>query len=501
MKYTSALQLPAVVTSIGFTDKAKKYLALGVLSLLPMTVLAAPQKNAWKSMAQADADFVSEWMTQESIMAVYPSREVFSARLTGARRDFDAESAGINTYEGYRQALNHFVGSFQDQHLWLSFSLSEKTYQWPGFFAVYQGHRYLTSSSKAGILDGIEITECDGKPMADWVRMIATYEQMSFNLESTNAEAAALIFRDTGSTFIQRPKQCKIGGKDVELDWSPIPSSKFTSNVSNTTTIHDRTTATTPFGSDGSWVRMGIFQPVTQEEGRAFKKLFDNAESLRNKSVIILDVRGNGGGPYNWFMGFLKALYGTEYVNYYARARLEISNVIRTTPEILDFFNSNVASEVDSLLPPPDGAPYDNDNLKYHKALESGNSVFVIPKNYQQIAMPKNAPTSPVKAKVYVLTDYGCASACIGFVDEMKRFPGVKQIGVETFIDSRTGTPFGAPLPSGNGSVSVPVMTRDGRERGDNVPQRPDYVFSGNIADTQAVKAWIQSDILGKTGM
>ncbi len=34
---------------------------------------------------------------------------------------------------------------------------------------------------------------------------------------------------------------------------------------------------------------------------------------------------------------------------------------------------------------------------------------------------------------------------------------------------------------------------REGRERGDNVPWRPTYKYKGDIADTEALKKWIES--------
>jgi hypothetical protein len=79
----------------------------------------------------------------------------------------------------------------------------------------------------------------------------------------------------------------------------------------------------------------------------------------------------------------------------------------------------------------------------------------------------------------------------------LKKIPGVVQVGTETGVDSRPGTPFSATLPSGNGSVRVPVMTRDGRPRGDNAPQKPAIVFDGDIQDTQAVKAWVAKTFAG----
>lgn len=477
--------------------RTAKTIITGLFGIACTFASAAAPQDPWAAMTRQDADFVTDWIMRESISAIYPARDAFAAQLAAARRVLDAESDRVASYEGYRQALGHFVGALQDQHLRVQYTLAPVSYQWPGFLAVYRGGRYIAAAGQDGDVGGREITQCDGKPMADWVREVAGYEQFIADLESTRARAAPLVFRDAGSPFVARPRSCRIGGRDVTLDWRPVAAGRFAAEMAGATVLRDRVTAATPFGADGAWVRLGIFQPQTQAEGKAFKQLMADAPALRDKAVIILDVRGNGGGPYEWFMGFLRALYGKDYTDYHARARLQISAVYRTTPAILKYFNGDTAAQVGDLAPPADGTPFDDDNAKYQRALAAGKTMLVAPRNAPGIPMPREAPRNPVKAKVLVLTDYHCGSACIGFVDELKRFPGVEQIGVETSVDSRTGTPFGAPLPSGNGVISVPVMTRDGRERGDNIPQRPDRVFTGNIIDTAAVKAWVRDEIVG----
>lgn len=461
---------------------------------------AAPPQHPWAAMTQSDADFVTGWIERQSITAIYPDKQAFAAQLAAARRVLDADTLQVNSYAGYRHALGRFVGSLQDLHLRLNLSLVPATYEWPGFQLVYRGGRYLAVSSQGHPLAGQEATHCDGRPLADWVSQVATYEQLIPGLESTRNWAGPLVLRDGGSPFIPRPRSCAIGGRDVVLDWQPVAASKFAADRSAATVFRDRVAAVTPFGADGAWVRLGFFAPQTQAEGKAFKGLIAEAPSLRDKSVIVLDVRGNGGGPYEWFMGFLRALYGTDYADVHARSRLGIAHVYRTTPEIHAYFNSMRATETDALVPPADGTPFDPDNVKYRRALESGQALFVTPKNARAVPLPKGTPVNPVKARVLVLTDYNCGSACIVFVDELKRFPGVEQIGVETAIDSRTGTSFSAPLPSGNGTIDVPVVTRDGRERGDNIPQRPAHLFTGNITDTDAVQAWIRDEVLGGKG-
>lgn len=378
--------------------------------------------------------------------------------------------------------------------------MTPNTYRWPGFIASYRGHKFVTAASTGAVADGQEIASCDGHPLPELAAQAATYEGWVPNLESTSASAASVVLRDAGSPFIARPVTCVIGGKTVTLDWQTIAAPAFNAAVATTRMAPDKVVAATPFGPDGAWARMGVFYPGTQAEGQAFHKLIDEAPALRNKAFIVLDVRANGGGPYEWMMGFIRSLYGADYADYYARARLEIAPVYRTTPAILAFYRSNTAAATGALVPPPDGTPYDEDDRLYEQALRAGQPVFKLPKNRHQVPMPARRPPNVVTAQVYVLTDYRCGSVCIGFVDEMKRLPGVVQIGVETFIDSRTGSPLETALPSGNGAIGVPTMTRDGRARGDNAPQQPAVEFTGNIADTAAVQAWILADVVKRGG-
>lgn len=455
---------------------------------------AQPQMTPWAVLAQSDIAFTADYMRRESISAVYPMAPVFERQLTAALQVATGELPKVNNFEGYRQVMKHFLGNFNDMHLIFSPSLTANTYRWPGFIASYRGHRYVTAASTGAVADNVEITSCDGHPIADLAAQAAVYEEWVAGLESTRSSAAPVVFRDAGSPFVRRPVRCIIGGKDVQLDWQAIPSAAFDAKVATTRMARDKVLAATPFGPDGTWIRMGIFNPATPAEGQAFHKLIDIAPQLRDKAVIVLDVRANGGGPYEWMMAFIRSLYGSDYADYYARARLEIAPVYRTTPAILAYYRNDTTT-ADTLATPHDGAPFDEHEELYEQALRARATVFHAPANPHRVAKPARAPTSVVKAQVYVLTDYRCGSVCIGFVDEMKRLPGVRQIGVETFIDSHTGTPMFTDLPGGNGTIAVPTMTRDGRTRGDNAPQKPDIEFMGNIADTEAVKAWVRDEL------
>jgi hypothetical protein len=66
-------------------------------------------------------------------------------------------------------------------------------------------------------------------------------------------------------------------------------------------------------------------------------------------------------------------------------------------------------------------------------------------------------------------------------------------------VDTRPGSPANFDLPSGEASISAPNMVREVRQRGDNFAWKPDIYFDGDIADTQAVRAWILGIVLPRS--
>ncbi|WP_372380907.1 S41 family peptidase [Xanthomonas sp. NCPPB 1754] len=458
---------------------------------------AAPL-HGWAAMANNDIEFSLRWFREQSILAAYPNPAAFEVTLQKARRQADTDIKQVDSFDSYRQTLAHFFSTFNDAHAYVWMQLQPKHYQWPGFLTVYQGGRFVVAGSDGSVANGAEITACDGLPISAWSERNALYEnmipvQVIPGLESTRARMAPIIFRYRRSPFLKRPEQCTINGRSISLDWKGLSQEELTKVMSVIKPDLGRDVGISPFGKTGAWVRLGNFSPETKQESDQFEAFYKAAPSLRDKSVIVLDVRGNEGGPYEWFMAALRSLYGADYTNYYARERLKISAVYRITKESVDASTPSHASPGEDAPAdaPPDGIPYDEDGKLSLAAMARGDKVMRAPANVGKIPKPKRPPVNPVHARVLVLTDYDCESACIGFVDELKKFPGVMQVGTETFVDSYTGSPISARLPSGNGGIAVPYMTRDGRPRGDNVPQKPDIRFYGDINDTAAVKEWL----------
>jgi Peptidase family S41 len=477
-------------------------LALGSSPLAARAAEAAP--NLWRQMFRQDLAFARETIRTRYIYARTPGGPAWDRLLAQADAQAEADAEKVSDFSGYRAALVRYTDTFADAHLRARIDLQLARVAWPNFLVRYQSGRYVVvESATPQIAVGAAVSACDGRPIDAWIGDLAAPlgkaaggEDGSQFLEATRDFVARQLFVDLMSPFYRRPQRCRIGEAEVDLAWSSIAADQLARLSAPHDLLRDPLTAISSFGKNGARVRLATFAPSTSEEARQFHAVIDAAPSLRDRDVVVFDVRGNGGGNYNWFTAFLEAFYGEDYADHYATARLKIRPVFIDMPRGLPA----AGAAKPSAQPPSD--PFNTPPDKPMNALiigmeprpaAGGTRVYAGKLGALPAAALRPAPPSPVHARVFVLTDYGCLSACISFVDELRRIPGIQQVGRETGVDSRSGTPLNYQLPSGNGELTVPSLVREDRERGDNIPWRPDVRYDGDIADTGAVLAWIQT--------
>lgn len=462
----------------------------------------ASSASEWQRIALGDVQAFAEATRQNYIYAAYPEPARWLAEFDRTVAEVEAKIPHVRDAAGYQAVLRYLTATFHDTHVGTQFTMPPVAARWAGFLVRYDNGRYrVTSSQLSAVADGAELTACDDKPVSQWINTIARYEVSTpVSLGQTRMDAALRLMVDRGSPLRSHPSRCEVDGREITLDWRAAPSKELNAEVLSWRGFREREVSTRMIGAGGAWVTLGYFAPRNAEQASAFHAAIAAAPALRDKRFIVIDVRGNFGGPYNWFMGYLRGLYGQAYADHYATARLHIRGVYRLSPAYIALDDEYSAQE--NAFNAPADLPYDinddMDNAALGRAKAAKDPIFkAAPIEIERGA----APTNPVRAKVYVLTDYGCGSACIGFVDEMKRFPGVDQIGLPTGVDSRSGTAVWIKLPSGHATAYIAAMTRDGRQRGDNIAQIPSIPFTGNIRDDHAVERWVVDEVVGRNSV
>ena len=269
----------------------------------------------------------------------------------------------------------------------------------------------------------------------------ARVSEINFGWASTQAVKADLASRlliADGNSFVPRAHLCVVSGRPVTLDWRSIRQADLQNAIRPFGGVHDRGVEAEPFAG-GEWVRLGTFQPNDKAEAYAFHNVIAAASSWRGKDFIVFDLRGNGGGSYQWSMAVLRALYGTQMTNYYACERLKIRAYFVPSAVTPD---DETASAVDPFDTPHDQLIEQSEAVLVRVRLSNHHVA------YQQRPIPAaqsgppagTPPDNPVEARIFILTDNNSGSAVNSFLDEVLQFPHVELIGTAPLSDRRSGS-------------------------------------------------------------
>lgn len=478
--------------------------------LLLLVLLAAAPARDWPATLRADAEAAHADILANHPGPVNAADPGFRAREAAVFRLLLARAGQVRDVAGYRFAFKAYVASFDDGHLqfWINDDKQLPDANWPGFltgFAADGRQRVMTREEVAPVPLGAELTACDGVPAADLAaRNVGVFEGR-WGLRSTRALRGGYLLIDRHNPFIRRPATCtfRINGRArrVTLGWKPLLTAMLAARLSATSGF-----ARPPIGArllaDGTrWYGMSDFDG--DPTGAAAKALVPLIAGLRadraalaTAPAVVLDLRGNGGGSSDWSYQIAKILWGERRVAAVEaadRASYVEWRVSPATVAALDDYEKQFAA-----APTPDPKV-----LAYFRAIGAGlrraqaagqplwREPASIAEAYQasSAAVPAAEPP-PLAGPVFVVTDPGCASACLDAVD-LWRALGAVQIGSETSADTQYMDIRSRDLPSGLGGIGVPMKVYRGRRRGPNQPWTPVHAFPGDLTNTPALERWI----------
>ena len=203
---------------------------------------------------------------------------------------------------------------------------------------------------------------------------------------------------------------------------------------------------------------------------------------------IVLDLRGNRGGSSEWGLQIARILWGRQRVDAiqdpsYVEWRASAANIATIADAEKQYDRPETSAEI---------RQYFAMLLKsVREAQASGHALWREPSDAvppPAVAASGPAPVPP--ARVYFVTDTGCASACLDAADLWKALDAV-QLGQETSADTLYMDVRNPVLPSGLAGTAIPMKVYRDRPRGANVPLRPVHPYPGDMRDTAALEAWI----------
>lgn len=459
---------------------------------------AAEQPSAaalWRWAAEADVEAAARLIGDDH-PAMLP--EVGD---TGFKATFDAahmlaaeRARVVDNAAGYSATLGSFAVALGDKHVQSRPILLAARLKWAGVVVAKQAGRWKVvdeDAGAAGALKGSELVSCDGKPIEEFARASLGAFKVDWNVSAQQAQVAPWLLVDEGNPFIKYPQSCSFArdgtAKPVALEWRAIPRDKLVPRL-------DRALAggLAGFGvrglGRGQVIAIQSLNPYAPNAEQVVQEVATKADALRASPYIVLDVRGNTGGNSLYGRRIADILLGKDHVESILGAAesdcYEIWRVSAANIATIRNYQKIATQQGDKLLL----AIIDKMLADTLTAEAKGKPLSGSPKCDLAKRGRKPAP-STYRGKLFVLTDYRCFSSCLMMVDNY-RMLGATQIGETTDANTHYTQVRHEPMPSGLSSFSTlqAISPDSPRQIGPFVPH---IAFDGDLADNEAVEAWL----------
>lgn len=461
----------------------------------------------WSERLRTDANAMHQAILENHPGPVDTQNPQFRALLDHGLQQALTRADSTRDFGGYWWALREYQASFDDGHLQLATKPEWSPtlpMQWPGFLTGYSaGQQQVMARDEApGNLPalGAELVSCDGVDANALAERQVGHFRGRWFLDSQRSEHAGRLFVDAGNPWLQRPTRCQFREagqlREFALQWRELPAAQFDRVFPLTqASAHTGVDLRATYGNDGLWISLGRFDGQPGSEAytqlEALMTRLGSDHRLEAADFVVLDVRGNGGGSSHWSRRVAEQLWGSarvqglktgsDAVDWRASAgnlqsiedfRLQLAKQSDADPQVVAW-----ASEVTTGLR---GALEQHQALWHQSAGEDEDT--------------DTAPAQPARlkadARVYVIADGSCASACLDALDVWKAL-GAVQLGTTTSADTVYMEVRGHRLPSGLAGIGVPMKVYRGRPRGHNQPYAPDIRYDGRLDDDLALEAWV----------
>lgn len=460
----------------------------------------------WKKTYADDLEAARATIAADHPGMVDEQNPSFAAAMNAAYAKAVNAGKTVNDYNSYRVALMRFVNSFQDEHLSVGFQKPFENIREAGIYTTYRNGDFIVRSvderyeNARGNLAGAKLVGCDSLSANNYFERKVLSWRGRPKVQADWYKFASLMFVDYGLPDSPPPKKCRFlkDGKTVSLplQWIETSGTQLGENLQKIYPPENSALDLERLG-DGKvlWVNLPTFNVNTPEQISSMNKLIDSfkTELAENKSrdLIVFDLRDNSGGSSSWGNQFASALFGAEWMN---AAQKWLGDGVYTEWRVSED-NLKALAGIVNQQKQRHGAdsPAATYFQKFYDSMQNAlaNKTQFIATDKQEKSLVARPEKAPISEKVVVLTSPTCFSACLDFLDVMLANPAVVQVGQITGVDTVYMESWSKKLPSGSAQLGYPMKVYRNRRRGNNAAYAPRIAYSGELGDTEKVRAWI----------
>lgn len=452
--------------------------------------------EAWQAAARQDLAAIQYSVALNTMIMFDEVNPSYRAWLAEGYKIATERAKEVDGPNSYHDLLTSYVDGFRDPHFFLNSGI-DRPVEWPGFLVSWVNNKAVVIFGDAADKNlppvGSVISACDGEAIETLVTKRVfpiTYDPRTV---FGQRQAVSRLFLDLKGGLIPAIKACDF--QHGESRWSgtlswrsiPEPSEDFWSR----TVI---ASAGTPaqfgvtFPVEGvAWIGLPTFfdNPMTQPKLKAlFDQLSTTTEKMQNGRAIVIDLRGNSGGDLELPAKFAEAIFGWPAVRRMVNSGMGTSTDWRASPENQAYVQSlsqnprmrDIAQRLALAL--TQSEPY------WREGRQNTSETSGLTER-----RPLASRRSPFPARIYLLSDGTCISACLAFVDIALQVPGTRLIGADTGGDTGYTSVRSETLPSGLAQFSFPMTFVHKRGRGPMEIYKADVAYTG-VRDDQSVRRW-----------
>lgn len=403
----------------------------------------------------------------------------------------------VTDARSYFFVLKRYANGFRDAHvqLWPRDELGmdpRDPLRWPGFAVGLRpdGYRVVLSRDPTAPPVGARLEGCDGHDVAAMVAVRDVWHG-NMQLQSGRVRAAPLLLQDRGNPFVPVPVRCSVttaeGSRSYDLAWRPITAADEKAVRAASLGIAERPLKAERWGARNWWLTVPTMDP-RQPWDAFYRDVRANLGAIRAAPLVVVDLRGNGGGSSDYAERLARILWGGAMVRAHEPDLGPVTwRVSRANRDYWDGLTR------DEALPADLKKFFASIRDRFDRALQAGRSTLVDPA--ERHVRPKRAPANPMRGRVVLLTDWACISACLDLMDLFTAMPGTVQAGSETnadtiFIELATID----KLPSGMTGFAYGQKAWTKRPRGSNQSYTPlpALTWVGVPDDEVGLRSWLE---------
>lgn len=464
---------------------------LGVWALAAMALAMAGTCAAqdWKALTRTDLDAAAA-LIRDNHPAMAPALgdKAFVARFDASLAKARSRIDKVEDADGMAAVLRGFAVGLGDDHIAWGPKGGLPIKAWPGFMVAQKGPDLVVTATSDGAPPlGAKLLDCDGVLARELLLRRTVGHVTDPDIEAQRVMNSIWTLLDDGDPFIPRPKTCRleIDGRTVEqpLAYQPVTPEIFAK-------IRDgrRMFGHAGFGvrqvGQAWWIGMESFD---QRAPAVIAETQSRQAFLRAAPLVVIDLRGNGGGSSLFGDQLAAVLLGDAPL----RALKQSGGPAKICPAIWRASPGNRASlEAYAQRFPDQAAYWRGEGQRMDAAIAAKQPLTGSAEGCQVGERKDPPPPHPLFAgKLVVITDAACFSSCPMVVKRLKDL-GALQVGQATNAPTRYMEVRAVDLPSGLGrfttlqkaAMSSPPLIG---------PYAPDVPFPGDIANTQALEAWV----------